>query len=253
MDGWALLNVGRDLEASEAFERARRLNPLGRDAAWGRDLSRSRTAETSAQFEERVRALQRRRPDDPYVELMLGDLAYTSRQPELALRHYALASRKVPGFAEAWFKQGILLDQGGSVGKAEEMFRKSIAIAERTPRYRNNLAWLFAKRGQLDAAVAEYAKNDAYPLSAAEASKVLWAKGDLLAADDMQRKAVKWLKDPAVAERVENRGPWYVEVGGHGIQFDRTSEKLCYVQLAQLTTRFPNRWRAGCRWGLGGV
>ena len=235
--GEAYLNVGRYPEAKDAFRRALSINPWSGSASWGIDKASVMDLSDAVAFEHKVRNdLYARRPNDPHVNVYMGDLAATQRDIPRAIQHYQIAVKAEPDLAEAYFRMGVLYDQTGDSQKAEQMYLEAVKRSATTPRYRNNLAYLLAKKGPewYDRAIEEYGRNDRYPLSAIEAALLSWFKGDVSQARDFQQQAVEWLEDVTTSDLLQNRGPWYFELGAEGIDVVSLTEKqsLAYLSLS---------------------
>ena len=233
--GEEYLNIGRHEEARDAFRRALSANPWNQSASWG--IEKASVAELSdpVAFERSVRnGLYVRKPHDPHVNVYMGDLAASEGDLRSAIKYYETALAAQPDLAEAYFKLGVLNDQSGDMLKAEQMYQEAIKRSKTTPRYRNNLAYLYTKKGPqwYDRAIEEYGRNTRYPLSALEAATLSWFKGRLSQGRDLQLQAVQWLDDDAIAALPENRGPWYFEVGTEGIEVVTRAEKQCLAYLA---------------------
>ena len=106
---------------------------------------------------------------------------------------------------------------------------KAVEISPATPKYRNNLAYLFFRAGNYDEAIKQYGMNDHYPLSALEIGKCYWAKGDVAQARDHQRQVIAWLEDDKIATAPQNQGPWYFEIGNEAVTLSTLTEKRCYA------------------------
>ena len=238
--GRDFLNVGRYVQARTEFERARRINPLGRDASWGLEVVSVQLSEqgkdaTPEDFAKRVEALGRRRPDDPYVTAFRGDLAAVRDDYPAAQTLYSSATVKMPGLAEAWFKRGILFEKRKDWDRAEAMYTKALALSEENPRYRGNLAWLLAQGGRLDDALQEYGKISASPNAAMDAAKICWARNDYARAAALQQQALEWLGTPRQVGVPEELEPWNVAGGG---ALYETAEKVCYGRLSLAASHF---------------
>lgn len=85
-----------------------------------------------------------------------------------------------PAYAEAFFRLGVLSHQRGDDEAARKNYEKAVELSGGTPKYRNNLAYLYLKSGRLE----HYAVNDRYPLSALEMARILWRQGRLTEAFD---------------------------------------------------------------------
>lgn len=237
-NGEQQLNIGRYEDAHETFAEALRLNPLSRRAAWGREIARLKLESGDpVSFERGLRALHQRRPTDPYVQLLLGDLL-ADDEPGNAERHYRAAVAAVPGLAEAYFGLGVLLDRTGRSSEAEQAYRAAIESSGEKPTYRNNLGYVLAKQGKYDEALAEYGKVKANcPQTALETARVLWFKGNLPRAAQFQERAIETLDRPDVMALPENGEPWYFEAGSDGVSLATPQEKRCISLLSLAATR----------------
>jgi len=165
-------------------------------------------------FVRTVAELAKRRPDDPDLSLLEGDLAYADGRRDDALKHYDAAKRANPQLSEAFFRTGVVYLDQGRLPEAKAMFERALtanALAPLVPRYRNNLAYTLGKLGSYEEAIAEYGKHPKYALSAVESARLLWLAGgadDLARARDHLEQAITWLTDEATGPQPDNRAPW---------------------------------------------
>jgi Flp pilus assembly protein TadD len=85
-------------------------------------------------------------PAPSSLTLRLGD-----REQAMSFYQKAVALR--PELAEAHFALGRLYDQNGKDEEAKLHYGKAIEISSATPKYHNNLAELFFRKGDYDRAI----------------------------------------------------------------------------------------------------
>jgi len=234
--GNELLDMGRYIEAQTAFQQALRLNPVNTHARWGAEKASLPDLKDTVLFDQQVRRLYQSRPNDPHINLFMGDLAFRLGKSEEAIQFYDKARQLHPNLAEAYFRLGVLHDQQGEWDEARRMYEKAADLSPATPKYRNNLAYLFLQKREYDEAIKQYGMNDRYPLSALEISKIYWLIGNLPQARDHQLRAIQWLEDEQIAALPQNQGPWYFEIGSARVELVDLMEKRCYASYALSAT-----------------
>jgi tetratricopeptide (TPR) repeat protein len=108
-----------------------------------------------------------------------------------------------PDVAEAHLMLGIAAEGLGDLDAAKAAYRRSAELAPRDGRPRNNLAWLLARGGHLNEALAE--AQEAYRLAPQDPA-VLDTLGELYRQKGLTRRAISFLED-AVAGAPSRREP----------------------------------------------
>ena len=236
--GTQFLDIGRYAEAQAAFQSAQWLLPFRPATTLG--IEKTSLAELKSdpvRFEHQLRALYQQSSDDPHVNMLMGDLSLYRKDREEALSFYQKAVKLRPELAEAHFALGRLFDRDGNRKEAKHHYEKAAEISSTTSKYRNNLADLLFREGDYDEAINQYGRNDHYPLSALEISKIYWTKGNLALARDKQRQAIAWLESEQIAAEPQNQGPWEFEISrNEGVRLSTLQEKRCYAYSTLLVS-----------------
>jgi tetratricopeptide (TPR) repeat protein len=236
------LDIGSYTNALANYQLAAGWNPLSPRAKNGIQVSNAALARNDERtFRRAVAELSKSLPNDPYVRVLAGDLAFHDDRAGDALKEYEWAYKARPSFSEAYFRAGVVLLHRGSINDAKDAFERAMnsnPAAAAVPRYSNSLAFCLVKLGRLDEALNLYGKNSNYPLSAIEASRLLLIRGQVRQARDFIQRAVDWLNDKEVATLPDNQGPWEFEAGAEGVRLNQHVEKLCYAQIALSVTQF---------------
>lgn len=131
---------------------------------------------------------EEKNPRDPETHYALG-LAYDARRlPEEAQAHLLRAVELRSDYSEAWNALGALHARNGRLDEAEAAFRKALANPfYTTPHYAHyNLGQLYEKRGDFNAALAQYDNalhfEPGFARAHLQRGRVLEALGDRAAA-----------------------------------------------------------------------
>jgi tetratricopeptide (TPR) repeat protein len=179
---------------------------------------------------------------DADLQLLDGDRYYRLGQMEEARARYLQALTNQCELPEAHFRLGVLSDQAGDSQAAAKHYDEAFSHAPDTPRYGNNLAYLALKQGQYPQAIPQYEAIKYYPLAKLEAAKAHWASGEWDAAREKQRQALRLLDNADIANRPQNRDPWYFDTwdGKPAVHFKSWQEKHCYAVLLLAATMALN-------------
>ncbi|MEI7870090.1 MAG: TIR domain-containing protein [Candidatus Methylumidiphilus sp.] len=237
-----MLNIGRYPEAKDIFKDALKSNPQNEEAAWGLKKAQVWDASNTPVFEAAIKRLYQEDPDDGHVNLFLGQLYAVEPTPEnhdKAIRYLQQAIILNPKLAEAYFDLGVLHEQSGNDQEAESNYRQAIAISQTTPKYLNNLAYLYFKQKNYPKALAEYGKVSQFPLSALESAKIYWRLGKFEQARDNQRLALQWLGDDKLMANAEQQQPWDFKIGNEGMeQIAGLAEKKSYAYFCLSVSQY---------------
>jgi tetratricopeptide (TPR) repeat protein len=229
-EGEARLDIGRYGKAKESFQQALTLDPDNVKAQWGREIASIEDERNPVIFEERIRRLHEKAPNDPHVNVLLGRWHAAHHEAKQAISNYQKAIEADPKLAEAYFGLGVLYDQRGDWETAKAMYEKALDRSEGTPKYRSNLAYLYAKHGLYPQALEEYRKlPEQFILASQEIAALYRLLGEPEEALGYQQKAVQSLEDETVFQREENQDPWYFELGSEGIELPSLAEKRYYA------------------------
>jgi tetratricopeptide (TPR) repeat protein len=206
-------------------------------AALGLAITQAETVDM-AKLGTQLDELLDKHPDDADLLLLDGDRYYRLGQMDQASARYLQALTNQPNLPEAHFRLGVLSDQKGCIQAAAKHYEEAFSHAPDTPRYGNNLAYLALKQGEYQQAINKYKAIKYYPLAKLEESKARWASGDGDAALENQRQALRLLDNAEIANRLQNRDPWYVETwdGQPPVHFKTWQEKHCYAALLLAAT-----------------
>ena len=117
------------------------------------------------------------------------------------------------------------------------MYRKAAALSP-SPHYLSNLAGQHFKRGEYEAAIAEYGKISQFPEAALRSAAIYRLLGQLEGAREQQTQAIEWLRDNVISSRPENEFPWYFALdSATGVRVPTPAEKVCYAQLELAMTQ----------------
>ena len=81
---------------------------------------------------------------DPRIAVLLGDSFARKRDFGPAMAAYREALRRSPGYAPAYFSQGVLLEMSGKKKEAAEKYQDALEKSENHVQSLNNLAYLYA-------------------------------------------------------------------------------------------------------------
>jgi uncharacterized protein YneF (UPF0154 family) len=229
VEGDNALNLGRYADAKRIFEAELKANPQNKQAAWNLKIAQIRETFSEPEFKDALDALYRQDPNDPHVNLFLGEFYAAHDQPDKAVQYYQKAIEQNPKLAEAHYHLAMLFEQQGNDEAAKVESLKAIEISS-TPKYRNNLANIYFNQQRYEDAIREYARNKEYPLSALESAKIYWRLEYLSQALSYQKQAVDWLENKTIMSKPENQEAWYFETAdGKGIELVSLEEKKSYA------------------------
>jgi len=81
---------------------------------------------------------------DPRIAVLLGDSLVRKKDFGPAMDAYREALRRSPGYAPAYFSQGVLLEMTGKKNEAAEKYQEALGKSENHVQSLNNLAYLYA-------------------------------------------------------------------------------------------------------------
>jgi tetratricopeptide (TPR) repeat protein len=231
VDGNNFLNIGRYDEAKQLFLDALKDNPKNAKAAWGLKKAQAKEASSNTAFKEAINALFQENPDDPHVNLFLGEFHVANNEPDKAIPYFEQAIIQNPKLAEAYFDLAMLYDKQGKREEPKSELLLAVEIAP-TAKYRNKLAHAYIKLNHLDAATAEYEKISEYPLSALEVAQLYWQRDRFDLALIRQLQAVRWLNDETVMAKPENQAPWSFQISAEQtLELTKLDQKKSYAYL----------------------
>jgi tetratricopeptide (TPR) repeat protein len=238
VEGDNALNIGRYADAKRIFEDEFKANPQNQQAAWSLQIVQIRETLSQPGFKEAIDTLYQQNPNDPHVNLFLGEYYAANDQPDKAIQHYEQAIEQNPKLAEAHYDFAKLYDQQGNQESAKVESLKAIEISP-TPKYRNNLATIFFKQLHYEEAIKEYGKNKEYPLSALESAKIYWRLEYLSQALSYQKQAIEWLDDKTIMGKPDNQEAWYFEIAPKkNIELINLDEKKSYAYFCLSVTLY---------------
>jgi tetratricopeptide (TPR) repeat protein len=231
--GDASLKVGRYEQARAPYQQALRLNPGNAAASFGLDiLDLAKLKPDPVAFEQRLNQLLKEAPKDPYLKVLEGDYLAGLGRLDDAMSRYKEAAKLDQGLAEAYFRMGVLYDQRRDIAHALTMYKRAVELAPSSPQYACNLADQYFKHGEYTEGIRVYGGIREFPLAALESAKIYRLLGDLKAANDLERVAIGWMGEPAVAKSPESRLPWSIESGGaQPVSLSTGGAQLCYAHL----------------------
>jgi len=239
VQGDASLNVGHYEEARAPYQQALRLNPGNRVASFGVEIvDLAKLKPDPVNFEQRLKQLLQKAPRDPHLKVLEGDYLVGLGRLDDAIGRYQEAAKLDQGLAEAYFRMGALYDLRQDM-RALTMYKRAAELAPSSPHYACNLADQYFKHGEYKEAIRIYGGIRQFPLAALDSAKIYRLLGDLKAANDLERVAIEWMGEPAVAMSPEQRLPWWFEYGGaQPVSLSTEREKFCYAHLELSATLF---------------
>jgi tetratricopeptide (TPR) repeat protein len=119
------------------------------------------------------------------------------------------------------------------------MFKKAVSISESSPRYVNNLAYLYAQQKNYDEALRLYGGLDqSFVIASLEIAHIYRLTGRLEQAWRLQENLVGSLDNPDIMRRPENQEPWYYKTDREAIILADPVDKKCYVYYSLAATLF---------------
>lgn len=177
-----------------------------------------------------------RRSERVAMYLARGDALFDQRNWRGAEEAYGRARKADPTAPEAYSRLGILYDLEHYPEGALRMYESAVRLS-RSPQYVSNLADQYFKLGQYKRAVDEYATIAMFPLAALESAKINRLRNKLDDAEEQERTALRWLRDPSIVNLPENKLPWYF-AEQKSIWIVTPNEKLCYAQFELSVTLY---------------
>jgi tetratricopeptide (TPR) repeat protein len=166
-----------------------------------------------------------------------GDSLWDLQQYEQAEASYKQAEELDPKNAGAYFGLGLSADLKNDLATEIAMYGKAVSFSPR-PEYKINLADAYFKAGKYEEAVKAYAAVEESPYAALESAKINRLRSLLDDSEQQCRTAIRWLNDPVIANRPENKLEWYFTTNEKLIKIITPPEKLCYAQFALSITLF---------------
>jgi tetratricopeptide (TPR) repeat protein len=159
----------------------------------------------SVQVEALLREVQRRHPDDFWVNFDLASNLNTSKPPrvEEAIRFYSVAVALRPQSPAIHHNLGKALNDKGDLGGAIKAYQEALRLKKDFPEAHINLGAALANKGDLDGAIKEYQealrlKKD-FPQAHHNLGNALLTKGDVDGAIKEYQEALRLKKDYAEA------------------------------------------------------
>jgi tetratricopeptide (TPR) repeat protein len=238
-DGRYFLNIGRYPEAKQAFQQALDLLATSSEAQLGLKKASVFDHGDREVIERNLKQLEKKNPTDSDVQVLMGKFHAAQNELPKAIQYYQTAIKQDPDAAEAYFGLGIVYDQQGRSSEAMEMFRKAFNISESSPRYVNNLAYLYAEQKNYDEALRLYGMLDQnFPIASLEIAHIYRLTGRLEQARGLQENLVGSLDNPYIMHRPENQEPWYYKTDRETIILADPVDKKCYVYYSLAATLF---------------
>ena len=142
---------GRLGEAQDILAQLKREDPLGRETR-GFELEDYLALDRLTEAESLASQLCQLFPDSGRIWLLAGKLAYRQKRYEHAENCFRESNRVYPSdYAQHWM--GKTLTQTGAFDKAEALL---VSVRERYDSALMDLAWLYERKGDIEAAVAAY-------------------------------------------------------------------------------------------------
>lgn len=238
VEGDNALNNGYYSDAKRIFADELHAHPKNKEAAWGLQVSQLRETFMQVGFKEALDSAYQQHPDDPHINLFLGEFYAASNDVDQALKYYTRAIAQSPKLAEAHYDMARLYDQQGNAEEAIVEALKAIDIAP-IPKYRNNLGAIYFKQQHYEQAIKEFGRNKEYPLSALESAKIYWRLEYLSQAVSYQKQAIEWLEDKRIMAKLENQELWYFETSkSSGVVLPLLGDKKSYAYYSLSVSLF---------------
>lgn len=238
-DGRYFLNIGRYAEAKQAFQQALDLLVISSEAQLGLEKASVFDQSDREVIERNLKQLEKKNPTDSDVQVLLGKFYAAQNELSTAIQHYQSAKELDPNAAEAYFGLGVVYDLQGKSSEAMEMSEEAVNISGSSPRYVNNLAYLYAQQKNYDEALRLYGKLlQSFPIASLEIAHIYRLTGRLEQAWRLQENLVGSLDNPDIMRRPENQEPWYYKADRELIILADPVDKKCYVYYSLAATLF---------------
>ncbi len=231
--GYAFLDDRLYEEATQAFDKALAIDELNVDAQIGHFI-----VETAHRIihdfrpqaiEKQLHFLQQKQPDNPYVQVLYGDLAVQLDDPKKAKDHYHAAIRSDRRTASAYFGLGYLFETQQQLKEALSYYKKAVERSQWNQIYKNNLATVYRKLGHYDDAIEHYKNiltlDGDYLLAHLGIAQSYALSGKLIMAMRYQQQLVNLLDQPRITGQAKNVATWNF----HNVLFETLDEKRQYA------------------------
>jgi len=152
---YALVRVGRNVEAIERCDRALQLRPAYAPAHYNLGLALAATGRIAEAIEHYREAI-RLKADYPEAHANLALVLAAVGQTNQAIEHGREAVRQRPDFASAHTNLGLLLASVGRTGEAIEHYREALQLKPAEAATHNNLGAALAGLGRWSEAIEHY-------------------------------------------------------------------------------------------------
>jgi tetratricopeptide (TPR) repeat protein len=238
IQGEKLVNKGRYKEAKTAFEAVVQSSPQNHRAVWDLRKARSREISSRYAYKQILDNFYTENPDDPHVNLFLGEFYLADEQPEQAKSFFDRALELNFDYPEAHFHKGELYEQQDKLEAAKNEYALAIDIIP-AAKYHTSLAHLYLKQRHFDLAITEFEKNSEYPLSALESAKIYWQRDQLGVALMRQLQAIEWLTNNDIMAMPENQDVWVFPVeDDRTVKLNTVDKKKAYAYFSVAVTLF---------------
>ena len=163
--GVAYRNAGMHDDAIREFQRALSLNPKAPNAHYLLGLTYLMRNEWAPTPEGRRQFLEQLRvdPENFFASYLLGYMAFSSNQSQEADHYLGEAARLNPSSSESWLYLGLNAYRGKENQRAERLFRKAIALAERDGvNAHNDIRKAYTSLGRILTASGRAAEGERY-------------------------------------------------------------------------------------------
>ena len=163
--GVAYRNAGIHDDAIREFQRALSLNPKAPNAHYLLGLTYLMRNEWAPTPEARRQFLEQLRvdPGNFFASYLLGYMAFSSNQSQEADHYLGEAARLNPSSSESWLYLGLNAYRGKENQRAERLFRKAIALAERDGvNAHNDIRKAYTSLGRILTASGRAAEGERY-------------------------------------------------------------------------------------------
>jgi len=233
--GYAFLDDRLYSQATSEFDKALGIDKLNEAAQIGRFIvevaDQIQNDFRPQAIERQLHFLQQQQPDNPYVQVLYGDLAVQLDDNKKAIDYYDRATQSERQPASAYFGLGYLFENQPQpqLDHALKYYQKAVERSEWNQIYLNNLATVNRKLGHYQESIKQYEKiltlDRDYMLPNLGISQSYALSGKFSMAINYQKQLIMLMDQPSIADQAKNKSPWNF----HNTLLESMDEKRQYV------------------------